>query len=170
MTGCVVSSIVKADKAFQIQFALLKEPPPCSTVRPHHLGDAGVGVSCVEAWCLAERRGWDGKTALHLATATDSCFFCFKCKTYIWGPGCLGLWSPLMCCPSWDQIWPWWKCMIWGALPQRGYLMLPGDAVPPLGSDERVCAKTRSEGEAGAEQREARGYQSEMAGRRGSGV
>lgn len=37
--------------------------------------------------------------------------------------------------------------------------MPPGDAVPPPGSDERVHAKTRSEGETGAEQREARGHQ-----------
>lgn len=37
--------------------------------------------------------------------------------------------------------------------------MSPGGAVPPPGSDERVCAKTRSEGEASAEQREARGHQ-----------
>lgn len=99
MTDCVISSIVTADKAFQIQFVLLKEPPPCSTACPPHLGDTGVDASCLEAGCLAERRGQDGKTARHLATAIDSCPFSFKCKTYNWGPGCLGLWSLLMCCP-----------------------------------------------------------------------
>lgn len=42
----------------------------------------------------------------------------------------LGLWSPLIHCPSGEHIWPWWKCMIWGGLPQRGHPMSP----PPLGT------------------------------------
>lgn len=37
--------------------------------------------------------------------------------------------------------------------------MSPGDDVPPPGSNVRVRAKTRSEGEAGVEQREVHGHQ-----------
>lgn len=49
--------------------------------------------------------------------------------------------------------------MMWGALPQRGLLMSPGDVVPLLRSNEKGRTTTRIEGEASAEQREACGHQ-----------
>lgn len=102
-----------------------------------------------------EGMGWKNCSSLGYCPRHQPCFVLSASPTAgvlvaWWLPPMLEAVGPLNELSS-VKIWSWWESVLWG------HRVSVGTAVPPLGSGERLPAKTRSEGGAGAHQGEACG-------------